>query len=288
MRLSVDPDRCNLCGACVLTCPADMVREKQGRIKIGRVMCLECGHCVAVCPRGAIFVEEPPIGDDFAEPEAPLIPPEMLRRLLVSRRSVRRYLPRPVRRQDLEQMLDAARWAPTAANCQCQCFTIITDPEKREALATRVVAFYRAYNEALQDREHRAERLVTLGLDPAFALHPHMQAAVPALLKNTDAGRDRLFFQAPVVIIVHADTGAVLPEAACAFATLILVLMAETLGLGTCITAYASEALRALPDLRADLGLPESHQVYYVLTVGYPGEEFRLIPPRRPAQVNWL
>jgi nitroreductase len=272
----------------VLTCPADMVREKNGQIKIGRVMCLECGHCVAVCPRGAISVEEPPAGDDFAEPEAPLIPPEMLRRLLVSRRSVRRYLPRPVQRQDLEQMLDAARWTPTAANCQCQAFTVITDPARRDSLAARIVDFYRAYNEALQDRERSAQRLSALGLDPAFALHPHMQAAVPAFLKNTDAGRDRLFFSAPAVIIVHADTGAVLPEAACAFATLILVLMAETLGLGTCITAYASEALRALPEVRADLGLPASHQVYYGLVVGHPAEEFRLIPARRPVSVQWL
>lgn len=31
MRLTVNPDRCTLCGACVLTCPADMIREKGGR-----------------------------------------------------------------------------------------------------------------------------------------------------------------------------------------------------------------------------------------------------------------
>jgi nitroreductase len=165
---------------------------------------------------------------------------------------------------------------------------VITDPARRDALAARVTEFYRAYAEILADKEHAAERLAAFGFDPAFGMHPHMQAAVPAFVKNVDAGRDRLFFGAPAVIVIHADAGEVLPEAACAFATLILSLMAETLGLGTCITAYASEALRALPELRGELGLPESHQVYYVLTVGYPAEEYRLIPPRQPAQVEWV
>lgn len=286
MRLSVNPSLCNLCGVCLAACPADMIREKEGRIKIGRVMCIDCGHCVSLCPEGAIVVEEE--GVDFSVPEGPPLTPEALRALIVRRRTVRRYQSRLVPRELLAQMLDAARWTPTAANCQCQAYTVITDPDRRDALAARVAEFYRAYAEILADKEHAAERLAALGLDPAFGMHPHMQAAVPAFVKHVNAGRDRLFFGAPAVILVHADVNEVLPETACAFATMLLVLMAESLGLGSCITAYASEALRALPPLRAALGLPDSHQVHYVLTVGYPAEDYRLIPPRRPAQVNWL
>jgi hypothetical protein len=167
-------------------------------------------------------------------------------------------------------------------------FTVIATPALRDAVAAEVVGFYRTYNEALQDREHTPERLAALGLDAAFGMHPHMLAAVPAFLKNTDAGRDRLFFAAPAVILVHADRGEVLPETACHFATFALTLLAETYGLGTCITAYASEALRALPDLRARLGLGEEQVVHDVLVVGYPAETFRLIPPRHPAGVTWL
>ncbi len=287
MRLTVNPDLCTLCGACLLTCPADMIREKAGRIKIGRVMCIDCGHCVALCPEGAISVEEGEPGEFCAAPP-PGVEADALRALVVRRRTIRQYQPRPVPRELLKQMLDAARWAPTAANCQCQAFTVLTDPERRDALAARVTDFYRTYADIVADQEHTAERLAGLGLDPAFGMHPHMQAAVPAFVKHVDAGRDRLFFGAPVVIVVHADVNEVLPESAGAFATLILALMAESLGLGTCITAYASEALRALPELRADLGLPEAHQVHYVLTVGHPAEEYRLIPPRRPAQVSWV
>ncbi len=285
MRLTVNPDLCTLCGICARACPADMIREKEGRLKIGRIMCIECGHCVALCPEGAIMVEE---GGEFSSPDGLPVSPEALRALILRRRTIRRYQPRLVPRELLERMLDAARWTPTAANCQCQTFTVITDPARRDALAAQIADFYRLYSEILADKEHSAERLAALGLDPSFGMHPHMQAAVPAFVKHVGAGHDRLFFKAPAVIIVHADVNEVLPDTACAFATMLLALTAESLGLGTCITAYASEALRARYDLRADLGLPDSHQVYHVLTVGYPAEDYRLIPPRKSARVHWL
>ena len=117
-------------------------------------------------------------------------------------------------------------------------------------------------------------------------MHEHILAAVPALVKNVEAGRDRLFFDAPTVIVIHASEDEVLPEAACAFAALQICLMAEALGLGTCITAYASLALQALPELRARTGIPEGHQVYYVITVGNTDERYPLVPPRKPARVR--
>jgi nitroreductase/NAD-dependent dihydropyrimidine dehydrogenase PreA subunit len=288
MRLTVNPDLCNLCLACVRTCPADMIRERDGRLKIGRVACLGCGHCVAVCPQGAITVDEPGPGDDEYLPvEAPDLTPAQLRRLLLQRRTIRQFEPRPVPREVLQEMLDAARWAPTAANCQCVRFTVITTPALRDEVAAEVTAFYRAYNEALEDRAHSAERLAALGLNPEFGMHPHMLAAVPAFLKNVAGGRDRLFFGAPAVVIVHADRGEVLPATNCRLATFAVVLMAEPLGLGTCLTAYASEALAALPALRARLGIPESHDVHDVFAAGYPAEQFRLVPPRRPSEIDW-
>jgi nitroreductase len=66
------------------------------------------------------------------------------------------------------------------------------------------------------------------------------------------------------------------------------MLMAESLGLGTCLTGYASEALQVLLAARAELGLPETNRVYHVVTAGRPAETFRLVPPRKSAQVRWL
>jgi len=285
MKLSVDAQQCTMCGACIVTCPSDMIRRREDRIKIGRIACLECGHCVVVCPTGAIVDEE--AGAPPPMPLEPAVGPGDLAGLIRRRRTVRRYRPEPVPREILEGCLDATRWAPTAANCQAQEYVILTSPGARDELRHGIEGHYRAFAEALADQLTGAPKLEALGIDPAAATHPHVLAAVPAFVKAVDGGRDRLFFGAPTVIVVHADEGAVMPEAACAFATHSLVLVAEAHGLGTCITGFASDALRSRADLRAVLGLPESNQVHYVLAAGWPDEPFRASPTRKPARTVW-
>ncbi len=288
MRLTVDHERCTLCGACLLTCPTDMVRRKEDRIKIGHVACIACGHCVAVCPEEAIRVTDPGFEGAFEPLAAPGIDPMALAALLKSRRTVRRYEPEPIPRETLEALFDAARWAPSGANCQCAEFAVITSEQAKAALRERLTAYWRRYAEALADRENRDARLAELGADRDQALHPHVLAAVPALIKNIDAGRDRLFFDAPAVVVCHAARDAVLPHDGCLYATMYLVLLAEAYGLGSCLTAYASEALRALPEARAELGIPETNQVYSTVVLGRPAETFHRIPAREPAKVTWL
>ncbi len=284
MRFTVDEAKCTLCGACILTCPTDMVREKRGAIKISRVACIGCGHCMAICPEGAVGLEQIEYEGDFRPAADSCVDADALLGLMKSRRTVRTYRPEPLTEQQLGALLEAARYAPTAANCQCQEFVVVKGAETRAQLVDGIMAYYREYAEVLADREH-PERLAAFQTGSG-EMHEHILAAVPALVKNVEAGRDRLFFDAPTVIIIHASEDEVLPEAACAFAALQICLIAEALGLGTCITAYASLALQALPELRAQTGIPEGHQVYYVITVGQTDERYALIPPRRPARVR--
>jgi len=286
LKLTVDPGKCTLCKACVATCPSDMVRLKRHAIRIGRVGCIRCGHCIAVCPEGAIADEE------ATSPPLPLAgetpAPPTLRALFQRRRSVRRYAPKPVPRALLDDILDVARWAPTAANGQPQEYVVVESPEAKRALRERIEAYYVAFAEAMADSEHREERLLALGVNPDEARHPHVEAAVPALVKHVEAGRDRLFFDAPVVIVVHADAAAVMPDSACGLATMSLILMAEAHGLGTCLTGYATDALRLLPEARAALGLPVGNQVHQVIVLGWPVEGFRRVPERDPVKASWL
>lgn len=58
---------------------------------------------------------------------------ELVRR----RRSIRKYKPDPVPQEKLEYVLEAARWAPSWGNRQCWRFTVVTDEDKRKAIATR-------------------------------------------------------------------------------------------------------------------------------------------------------
>lgn len=261
-----------------------MVRRKEDRIKIGKVACVECGHCVAICPQGAIRDEE----GAALEPSPPAqVSPENLGALIRRRRTVRSYEAREIPREVLDSVLDVTRWTPTAANCQAQEFLVVTEPAVRQELRRRIEAHYRELAQTLAVRQHRAERVAALGMDPGAATHPHMLAAVPAFVKAIESGRDRLFFEAPVVIVVHAAPEQVMPEMAAHFATMLLVLMAEAHGLGTCISGYASDALQVRADIRQWLGIPPANQVHDVIILGWPAERFLGIPARQAAKVQW-
>ena len=51
------------------------------------------------------------------------------------RRSIRKYKSDPVREEDIEYVLEAARLAPSWANTQCWKFVVVTEPETISALA---------------------------------------------------------------------------------------------------------------------------------------------------------
>lgn len=54
--------------------------------------------------------------------------------VIKSRRSVRSYLNKPVPREKLVDLIEAARWAPTAGNIQPWYFGVIDDPEVVEKI----------------------------------------------------------------------------------------------------------------------------------------------------------
>jgi nitroreductase len=52
-----------------------------------------------------------------------------------NRRSVREYRPEAVPQEKIDQVLEAARLAPSWANGQCWTFVVVTDPKVRRRLA---------------------------------------------------------------------------------------------------------------------------------------------------------
>ncbi len=51
-----------------------------------------------------------------------------------NRRSIRRFADKPIEKDVLEKLLDAARWAPTASNQQRWRFVVVTAPSVKEQI----------------------------------------------------------------------------------------------------------------------------------------------------------
>jgi nitroreductase len=170
--------------------------------------------------------------------------------LLSTTRAVRRRLDldRPVEREVLETCLALAQQAPTAANRQDWHFVVVTDPQKRAALAElyrRGAAGYlsRATSAAPARDEDPARRAQQARIwASALYLVEHL-AEVPVHVIPCIGGRA----ESLPVVAQASRWGSILP------ATWSFMLAARARGLGTCFTTFHLYAEREAAEL---LGIP--------------------------------
>ncbi len=179
------------------------------------------------------------------------------------RQSVRAFQDRPVPRAALEEMIEAARWAPSPHGAQPWRFVVLTRPEAKRALA-----------EAMGDEWRRT--LAMDGEDEAVVarrLHLSRQRIeqAPALilaclyLANLDRYPDPDRQRAEEVMAIQSLGSAIQN----------MLLAAYSLGLDTgwmCAPLFAQQTVRAALELDASL-IPHA-----LIPVGYKASE----PKRRP------
>jgi ferredoxin len=54
----IDYDVCDYCGACVGTCPVNVIDLLDAKLIIDQLNCIDCGICVKACPVGALELKK--------------------------------------------------------------------------------------------------------------------------------------------------------------------------------------------------------------------------------------
>ena len=180
-------------------------------------------------------------------------------RAIFERRSIRKYSGQPVKREDIEVVLQAGLHAPTGADAEPWHFGALTDGEMIEKLDERARAAM---------RESGIERIAAMGANPKY----------------------RIFFGAPVVIMIYGErelrkTGTHLSAPAdCCAAIQNMQLAAFSLGLGTCwigLIRYLFATDRCMA--------PEGYDPLYAMTLGYSAGPEAVRPrSRREGTVTWF
>jgi len=74
--ITINPERCTGCGACLEVCPEGALYLVDGRAVLDSQLCRECEICIAVCPTEAILSTEP-VAPSATEPtHVPALRPE--------------------------------------------------------------------------------------------------------------------------------------------------------------------------------------------------------------------
>jgi nitroreductase/NAD-dependent dihydropyrimidine dehydrogenase PreA subunit len=268
--IKVDEGLCINCGSCIRAYPGGLITKQDFPVPIERgwELCIDCGHCVAICPTEAMH-QRSMAPADCQEIDIQLIPRwDRVRQYLISRRSIRRYIRRPVEKDKVEQLLDVARWAPNGANRQVIRWMVVTDAAKVRRMAEMTIDWMKAVREKA----------------PAAYAEANMEVFVEAW----DGGHDRISRGAPCVILACAPKDERTAPAAAMIAVHQIQLAAPGLGLGTTYTGSINTACQGYPPLVEMLGLPAGYIPHATCVIGYPAERYHRIPARKPVNVTWL
>ena len=146
--LKVDKEICKKDGICAAECPMAIIEMDHGEgyprlIPGTELVCLRCGHCIAVCPHGALQHASIPMDRCPTIIEDLAISREQAVQFLRSRRSVRIYRDKPVEKEKVAELIEIARYAPTAGNRQMVHWLVITDGDKIHRLAELTIDWMR-------------------------------------------------------------------------------------------------------------------------------------------------
>jgi len=149
--INIDASVCKACGICGNVCPRHIpytVKEgdkKTTFISQERInLCMECGHCEAICPNNAITLEAFR-NEQFSTVEPLGIDETQFLELVKQRRSIRRYKDKPVPRESINRIVQAARYSPTGTGRRTTGVIILDDPKKLKALSKIVYSDYETW-----------------------------------------------------------------------------------------------------------------------------------------------
>lgn len=270
--LTVSDTACTRCGRCTAICPLRIIQLPPGGLPPrytddGAGRCIVCGHCEAVCPTAALTVTGSRLKPAaYPPPPAPLAAAD-LDAYLRMRRSIRHFRPEPVPRENIEALLDVARYAPTGSNRQGVTWLVIHDTAEVRRLTALAVDWFRSQ------------------LEGESPLSRHFN--IPAMIRSWRHGNDPICRNAPHLVIPCADRQHPTAAVDAIIAAAHLDLAAPAHGIGTCWCGFFQMAAEAWEPLLRELGLPDGYRPGYTMLLGYPAAAFIRPPRRNRLDVIW-
>ena len=184
--------------------------------------------------------------------------------IIKTRRSVREYKEDAIPDEDIEFLIDCARFAPTGFNAQPWKFMVVKNKDTKREISERGKKTLLPMIEPVKDKSQKMEDFISF-------------------LKTE--GTD-LFYDAPVLVIILGNENAMTTDNDCSMAAQTMMLAAHSKGIGSCWIGAAQPALMDEGFLK-ELGVPDGYKVVAPLIFGYPKGETEM-PEKNEPEVIWL
>ena len=281
--------KCTRCGLCLTVCPANVFEMHNKKIAAVKTeYCIQCGHCGSMCPSNAIVVSSAETKTISAFGPDALPSPRSLQLLLRARRSVRRYKSKPLTKKDLHSIIEAGRYTATGSNSQNIRYMVVTDPRKiAELREITVPAVMKLFATAAKTASLPFASYL-LGDDLADKLKNQYGPGMKLFYERQSRGEDRLFFDAPAIMLVCGERWDETTGFSCAAALYNCSLKAHTIGVGCCFNGFIQTTVNNNPKIRKWFGIPRTQKCYGAMTLGYPDVKYNRLVKRKRPDVTWL
>lgn len=270
--IQVNQDKCIRCGLCVNVCRGVLSMGSHGP-EVSKDLCINCGHCVAVCPTEALDHTNSPLMNQVPLEKISVLDADTVAQFLRSRRSVRSYRQTPVPREKVRQLLDIARFAPSACNSQGVAYHVVDNLDILRGITVATIEW----------AEEEMKKVSSLSLSP-------WASNTAAQIKSyRESGQDVVLRNARCLVVAIVDKNFLpLGRDNTHFTLTYAQLYASSIKLVTCWAGLfefcASSGYQPLLQL---LNLPENKSVTGGLMVGYPVNQYKRLVDRDPLQITW-
>jgi nitroreductase len=252
-----------------------MVNEKAATVDSRADACIECGQCVAVCPTESMAMPRLPMEDFERLPEQPFEYDaffDFLRR----RRSVRVFRDRPVGREVIQKILDAAATAPMGFPPHSTEVVVVDEREELDFLLEQLVKDYDFMIKGFSNPIIRSIIRLNAGAESFHALKNYiLDVARHANEVYHESGADNYMRGAPVLMLFHGNRRALSYEENAHLICNYAMLAALSLGLGSTIIGLIPPVVDRSKLLRERYGIPKDNKVCTSLVLGYPKYKYR-------------
>jgi nitroreductase/ferredoxin len=303
--MKVDTEECNKCGLCIQNCPFrawEADEDGLPRLK-DSYECFSCYNCMVACPLDAVsIVETYHVDKGFYATDPHPLPVRMplqprdaegkpdewnaIERAVFNRRSVRNFKDKPVPESIITRVLEAGRFAPSAGNCQPWRFVVVTDKALIEEMEGAIHGVTNTMYAMYKNDELVKNLIPMYEADPSPGLYdPRLiLGGIGAIARKYGA----VFLEAPVVILVAADTRAISgPDINVGICGQNMNLVANSLGVRACWVGF-SKVIEMVPPLKEKLGLKDPWQISSALVLGYPKFKQDGIVAREFRPITWF
>lgn len=184
-------------------------------------------------------------------------------RVIKERRSTRKFKSEQIKDTELQSIIEAGLYAPSAQNSQSWNFSVVQNLELLEELNGGAMEIAKEVAKAYPDGPFK---------------------------KMSDNGNFNIFYKAPTVIFVSGKDDTIAPKADCSAAMQNMSLAAESLEVGSCWNGIVQALFNGEmgEQYREKINIPEGYTIQFALLLGYKAVESTQASARKENTVQYF